>query len=86
MAVLGAVATVLACAIAIVTMGFMLLATKDIKPSYSALLVLVLNLIVPLICKIITRTFESHESYGNEQTSIYVKITLFRWVNTASPS
>jgi len=82
-AVLGYIVTVLACAIAIATMAYLLSTTKEENPSSSALLVLFLNLIVPMICTIITRTFESHESYGNEQTSIYIKITLFKWVNTA---
>lgn len=40
------------------------------------------NTIIPLIVKILM-IFEPHGTEGSFQASLYMKITLFRWVNTA---
>ena len=42
----------------------------------------VFNSIIPLLIKILM-IFERHTSEGSFQSSLYLKITLFRWVNTA---
>jgi hypothetical protein len=42
----------------------------------------IFNSIIPLVIKILM-IFERHTSEGGFQTSLYLKITLFRWVNTA---
>ena len=55
---------------------------ESLGSSYSAPLVATLNSIVPMLVKILMM-FESHTSEGSYQTSLYLKITLFRWVNTA---
>jgi hypothetical protein len=48
----------------------------------AAPLVSVLNTLIPLIVKILM-IFEPHSTEGSFQTNLYLKITLFRWVNTA---
>ena len=40
------------------------------------------NYFFPLIAKALT-DFEKHRNHGSRQTSLYVKITFFRWINTA---
>jgi hypothetical protein len=40
------------------------------------------NLVFPEFAKWLT-DFESHFSEGDKQTSLYFKIALFRWINTA---
>lgn len=57
-------------------------ARSDISPMFFGVVVSVLNFIIPNICKLLM-LFESHNTEGGRQTSIYVKITLFRWANTA---
>lgn len=42
----------------------------------------IFNAIIPLIIKILM-IFERHTNEGGYQTSLYLKITFFRWVNTA---
>lgn len=48
----------------------------------AAPLVSVFNFLIPLIVKIFM-LFEPHHTEGNFQASLYTKITMFRWVNTA---
>jgi len=47
-----------------------------------AVVVMVLNTIVPKICHYLN-SFESHASEGAYQASLYIKLTLAYWVNTA---
>jgi hypothetical protein len=42
----------------------------------------VLNTLIPQVVKILM-LFEPHHTEGTFQSSLYMKITLFRWVNTA---
>lgn len=51
-------------------------------PGLSGPLVSVFNSIIPQIVKILM-IFERHTTEGGYQTSLYLKITLFRWINTA---
>lgn len=48
----------------------------------AAPLISVFNTLIPLIVKILM-IFEPHNTDGSFQTALYLKITLFRWVNTA---
>jgi hypothetical protein len=41
-----------------------------------------MNIIFPLLAKFLTRK-EIHRNEGSRHASLYIKITLFRWVNTA---
>ena len=42
----------------------------------------IFNAIIPIAVKVIMM-FERHQTEGGYQSSLYLKITLFRWVNTA---
>ena len=48
----------------------------------AALIISILNTLVPYICKAIT-AFESHTQEGTKSTSRYIKITIFLFINTA---
>jgi len=45
-------------------------------------LVSIFNVVIPVIIKVLM-IFERHISQGSFQASLYLKITLFRWINTA---
>lgn len=49
---------------------------------FAAPVVSVFNSTIPIIIKILM-IFEKHHSEGSFQSSLYLKITLFRWINTA---
>ncbi|KAL7559514.1 hypothetical protein ACA910_010325 [Epithemia clementina (nom. ined.)] len=55
---------------------------SSVGPRLSGPLVSVFNSIIPQIVKLLM-IFEPHLSEGSFQTSLYLKITLFRWINTA---
>lgn len=42
----------------------------------------IFNSVIPIVVKILM-LFERHQTEGGFQSSLYLKITLFRWVNTA---
>lgn len=48
----------------------------------AAYLIAILNILVPNILKLVNN-LESHSRQGTFQASLYAKITIFRWVNTA---
>jgi hypothetical protein len=48
----------------------------------SAFSIAIFNSLFPMFAKFLT-TFEAHSSEGGKQRSLYFKIALFRWVNTA---
>jgi hypothetical protein len=54
----------------------------DIGAFAAAPLITVFNSIIPMIVKILM-IFEPHSTEGGYQAALYMKITLFRWVNTA---
>jgi hypothetical protein len=55
---------------------------ESIGPAYAGPLISILNSIIPQIVKLLM-IFERHTTEGSFQVSLYLKITLFRWVNTA---
>jgi hypothetical protein len=55
---------------------------QGLGPSYSGPVVSIFNSAVPMIVKLFMM-FESHHDEGSLQQSLYLKITLFRWSNTA---
>jgi len=57
-------------------------ARQNVGTWFSGPLVSIFNSIIPLIIKILM-IFEPHSSEGSYQASLYLKITLFRWINTA---
>ena len=63
--------------------GYVVNETRDSKISWlAAPMITAFNTIIPLIVKILM-IFEPHGTEGSFQASLYMKITLFRWVNTA---
>jgi hypothetical protein len=55
---------------------------NDASPACSAIVIAVFNSLFPMVAKVLT-DIERHSSEGLKQTSLYFKIALFRWVNTA---
>ena len=53
------------------------------SPIWASLTVTGINQVTPRICKVISNLFESHSSDGSYQASLYIKMTIFKWVNTA---
>lgn len=76
------VMTTLATIIAIVLIAILIWALHNINVAWSALAIAATNGIFPTVAKILTMG-ESHASEGGVQTSLYFKIAVFRWVNTA---
>jgi len=63
--------------------GFMVTETRDSAgPLAAGILTSVLNIIIPLFVNIML-LFEQHEDESERQRSLYMKITIFRWINTA---
>jgi hypothetical protein len=58
------------------------MARYNVGTSLSSIMVSVFNSIIPVVVKILM-IFEKHHTEGTFQSSLYLKITLFRWVNTA---
>lgn len=57
-------------------------ARSSVGTSLSGPLVTLFNSTIPYIVKILMM-FERHHNEGQYQTSLYLKIVLFRWINTA---
>jgi hypothetical protein len=62
--------------------AFLVKELRSYGPIYAAVSISLLNTVFPMVAKSMTNT-EIHRSHGSKQTSLYVKICLFRWVNTA---
>lgn len=62
--------------------AFLVKEIRSYGPVYAAVSISLLNTVFPMVAKSMTNT-EIHRSHGSKQTSLYVKICLFRWVNTA---
>lgn len=62
--------------------GWVVAAIRRRKAWLSGPAVSLFNSIIPLVIKTLM-IFERHTSEGSFQSSLYLKITLFRWINTA---
>mmetsp|Transcript_12868 Transcript_12868/g.19940 ORF Transcript_12868/g.19940 Transcript_12868/m.19940 type:complete len:954 (+) Transcript_12868:123-2984(+) len=63
--------------------GFLVqLTRRDLGSEYSAYLTTAFNSIIPLIVKLLLQ-LENHPDESKLQQSLYLKVTFFRWVNTA---
>ena len=51
-------------------------------PFWAGILTTTLNMLIPNVVKLLM-LIEKHASEGDRQKSMYLKITIFRWVNTA---
>eukprot|EP00977_Amphora_coffeiformis_P013122 scaffold3376_cov151-Amphora_coffeaeformis.AAC.2 len=74
--------TTLCTFVSIVTIAFIVQLTNDANAAWSAIAISVFNSIFPMFAKFLCG-FEAHSSEGSKQRSLYFKIALFRWVNTA---
>eukprot|EP00978_Attheya_sp_CCMP212_P000391 scaffold788_cov56-Attheya_sp.AAC.4 len=54
----------------------------EYSAAVGAIVIKVCNAITPQVC-IFINSFESHVSEGSKEASLYVKMTIFRWINTA---
>jgi hypothetical protein len=66
----------------IIGAAFLVREVRNYGPLYAAITISLLNTLFPMIAKRLTN-LEIHRSHGGRQTSLYVKICIFRWVNTA---
>lgn len=66
----------------IALIAFIVKICNGISNLAAALTISISNSVMPLFAKFLT-SFEAHSSEGGKQRSLYFKIALFRWVNTA---
>jgi hypothetical protein len=67
---------------AIVVIAFLVRVLNGVQVEWAAIAIAVFNGIFPMFAKVLT-SFEAHASEGGKQRSLYFKIALFRWANTA---
>ena len=60
----------------------MYLCRLNLGAEYAGPLTIIFNSVIPYVVKLLL-LLESHGNEGSRQESLYLKITLFRWVNTA---
>jgi len=58
-----------------------LLVREDQGPYWAGILTSVFNMLIPSIVKLLL-LLEKHSTEGGRQRSLYMKVTLFRWLNT----
>ena len=73
--------TLCTCA-AIVLIAFIVYLCNRASVAGAAFAIAIFNSIFPMFAKFLTE-FEAHSAEGGKQRSLYFKIALFRWVNTA---
>ena len=74
--------TTFVCICAVVLIAFIVSLCRQISPIFAAIVISVFNVIFPIFANLMTN-MESHTDEGHKQRSLYIKIALFRWVNTA---
>jgi hypothetical protein len=74
--------TTISSLLAIFFIALLINVIHNTSPAWAAIAIAVSNSIFPMIAKMLTN-IERHSSEGLKQTSLYFKIALFRWVNTA---
>lgn len=50
--------------------------------SYVAIVIALINILIPQLCKFVNK-FEKHYNETSAQISLYIKISILRWTNTA---
>lgn len=58
--------------------------SDNMAPYYTSFLISGFNSAFPTFAKILTDTLEIHRSEGGRQLSLFVKISIFRWIITAA--
>ena len=74
--------TTLATFCAILAIAFIIRITSKSSVAFAAIAISLFNAVFPMFAKILT-DMEAHSSEGSKQRSLYLKIAVFRWVNTA---
>jgi hypothetical protein len=74
--------TTLATIGAIALIALLINKLNGLEATWAALAIAGCNVLFPLFAKLLTKV-ESHASESSRQTSLYFKIAIFRWVNTA---
>lgn len=74
--------TTLATICAILAIAFIIRITNDRSVVFAAFAISIFNSVFPMFAKFLT-DLEAHGSEGDKQRSLYFKIAMFRWVNTA---
>lgn len=74
--------TTIATFVAIFAIAFLIRYLNGKSVAFSAFGISISNAIFPMFAKFLT-SMESHKSEGSKQKSLYGKIALFRWANTA---
>jgi hypothetical protein len=54
-----------------------------VGPGGAAIWISLTNIAIPVVLKTICTTFEDHVSLNAQQMSLFLKLTFFRWMNTA---
>jgi hypothetical protein len=68
--------------VVIIGAAFAVREVRNYNVAYAAIFISIMNILFPLLAKFLTRK-EIHRNEGSRHASLYIKITLFRWVNTA---
>jgi len=76
------IATTIATIGTIALVALLIRILNGVSAAWAAIAIAVANSVFPEFAKILT-SFEPHASEGGKQTSLYFKIAIFRWVNTA---
>ncbi len=74
--------TTFVCLCAVVLIAYIVKLCRDRDPALCAFAIAFFNALFPLFAKAMTN-IESHTDEGQKQRSLYIKIAVFRWVNTA---
>jgi hypothetical protein len=74
--------TTLCTFIAIVAIAAIVQAVNNASVAFAAFAIAIFNSLFPMVAKFLT-DLEAHYSEGGKQRSLYFKIALFRWANTA---
>lgn len=59
------------------------LAAGIYSAGFAAIAISLMNTIIPYVFRFITDGIEAHTSEGAKEASLYIKVTIFKWINTA---
>mmetsp|Transcript_13637 Transcript_13637/g.29499 ORF Transcript_13637/g.29499 Transcript_13637/m.29499 type:complete len:1595 (+) Transcript_13637:323-5107(+) len=66
----------------IVGVTFLVISCREVSAAFAALAISISNALFPVVAKVLTN-LEAHANETGKQSSLYVKIAIFRWVVTA---
>jgi hypothetical protein len=74
--------TTIVCLAAIILIAFIVALCRDRSAQFAAVAIAVFNALFPMFAQAMT-ALESHSEEGLKERSLYIKIAVFRWINTA---